>query len=133
MEGGQQPLFLRLTGNISGLEGWAGWPGVRSAIADGDGRRRERGPGASGHPGSDRGVSEKRPLGQLYQGIANGYDIIRLASLPIKASRGMLLFPYPPMSRRALNAAHCLRALISVVIKVPLWGPQREVATGQAY
>ena len=39
----------------------------------------------------------------------------------------------PPMSRRALNAAHCLRPLILVVIKVPLWWPQREVATGQAY
>lgn len=89
-------------------------------IAAGDGR--QRGPGAHWTLLRQRSHTEHLP-GQLYQGITNGYDIICLASLPIKAGRG--------------NVAVCARCLtegsavfsewrllfepvISVAIKVPL-------------
>lgn len=109
--------------------------GGQAVIADGDGRQGGGGGSwGSSDPGSDRGLSEKRLPGHIYQGITNGYDIICLASLPIKAGWGNVALPAStPMSRRALNAALCLRPLISVVIKVPLCRPQREVATGQGY
>lgn len=54
-------------------------------IAAGDGSLM--GPGAHRTLFRQRGFTEQLP-GQFYQGITNGYDMICLASLPIKACWG---------------------------------------------
>lgn len=74
--------------------------------------------------------------GQLYQGITNGYDMICLASLPIKACWGNVAAAAPHLTEGLAVFSECsplFEPLISAMIKDPLWLEQREVATGQSY
>ena len=89
-------------------------------IAAGDGR--EQGPEAHWTPLRQRGFTEQLP-GQLYQGITNGYDMICLASLPIKASWGNVAAAASRLARDSVVFCECrllFEPLISAVIKVPL-------------
>lgn len=104
-----------------------GWG--QAEIAAGDDRLR--GPGAHRTLLRQRGFTEQLP-GQSYQGITNGYDMICLASLPIKAGWGNAAAP-PSHSVVFGECRLLFEPLISVAIKAPLWRPQREVATGQTY
>lgn len=73
-------------------------------------------------------------LGQSYQGITNGYDMICLASHPIKACWGNVADTASYVSEGSVAFTDCrllFEPLISVVIRVLLWLPQKEMATGQ--
>lgn len=89
-------------------------------IAAGDGRLR--GPGAHWALLKQRGFTEQLP-GQFYRGIANGYDMICLASLPIKACWGNVAAAAPHLTEGSVMFSECrllFEPLISMMIKVPL-------------
>lgn len=89
-------------------------------IAAGDGRLR--GLGAHRTLLQQRGFTEQLP-GQFYQGITNGYDMICLASLPIKACWGNVAATAPHLTEGSVAFSECrplFEPLISLAIKVPL-------------
>lgn len=75
-------------------------------IAAGD--VRLKGPGAHRTLLRQRGFTEPLP-GQFYQGITNGYDMICLASLPIKAGWGNGAAPHLTEAQQcSVNVDYCL-------------------------
>lgn len=89
-------------------------------IAAEDGRLR--GPGAHRTLLRQRGFMEQLP-GQFYQGITNGYDMICLASLPIKAGWRNVALIASHFTEGSIVFSECrllFEPLISLMIKVPL-------------
>lgn len=83
-------------------------------IAAGDGRLR--GPGAHRPLLQQRGFTKQLP-GQFYQGITDGYDMICLASLPIKARWGNVAVSSPHLTEGSVVVSEC-RLLFEPLISV---------------
>lgn len=89
-------------------------------------------PGAHWTLSGQRSFTEQLP-GQCYQGITNGYDMICLASLLIKASRGNVADAASHVSQGSVVFAHCrllFEPLISVVIRGLSWPLASPVGCG---
>lgn len=93
-----------------------GWG--HAVTAAGDGRRR--GPGDHWALLKQRGFTEELP-GQFYWDVANGYDTICLASLPIKTCSGNVAAHLTEGSLMFSECRLLFEPLISLMIKVPLW------------
>lgn len=102
--GGQPGLFHSLKASILGIKGWEGWPRSGSDCC-----RRWQADGSRGS--SDKEALQSSSQVSSYQGITNGYDMICLASLPIKACWGNVEDASPFSARVhqcSVRLAYCL-------------------------